>query len=397
MTQRPVERFSADADFPPTIPPGLEPAPARPLALGAFRRLGLRAVRASVVDLETMTSRVSWGMDDDGTADREPANRGPDDQFASAMATILQVSATNPGQTLSRRLDPLRRAFAWRLDDRHVVVAEATYKQANVEHTEAEAASLRRLCDVGLRGERGIGAGARSGAADEPWSSVTAPAPLSSGEKRDPDTAPRRLGTPFQAGVDAPAGDRLKAGRGLAGLREVPRASLLGIVLLAVGGLAISFAANQYAGSMQDEALRLKKQADAAVVARLSKVLAGGDYGEVQAELEALAAGKHFDGAVVLNARGRVIARVGDSHGARIGEPLPVPTAPGSHALTLDNVAGGGGRAVLWGTPAATSPAAGAQRTLFVTGLAVASAAWVWGALLVLRRRRAGATADDSV
>jgi len=115
--------------------------------------------------------------------------------------------------------------------------------------------------------------------------------------------------------------------------------------------------------------------------------MATGDYGEAQVELSMFSSLGYFQGAVVTNAKGKVVAMAGDAPGARIGDAVD-PTfaaAARTQELTLGSVAHG--RLLIVTT---TAPAAESLPGLRVTAafaMLAALAAAVITALPLLRRR----------
>jgi len=106
---------------------GLAPLLARDMAL-MFGQLGVASVRASVVDMDSMAFQSAWSVTEKGEVGEDFLGKGLDSTFPAAMATIAQMGVAPPEQTVVRKLNPRHWAFAWRIDDRLVAVAEARYR-----------------------------------------------------------------------------------------------------------------------------------------------------------------------------------------------------------------------------------------------------------------------------
>ena len=371
-----------DRGFLPTVPPSLEPDPRLTAALLAT--LGVVTVRASLMELATMSCQLNWSINEHGEADdNNNGHSGPDSQFRITMATIVQLKDTPAAETLTRRLDPRRWAFAWRVDARRVAVAEACYQLAHIEHSDDDTALLRQICDAGLQ-VTSFGTTAAAGGALELAAST---------DSRDDDgpgaSAHRDAAHSDQAGHRARSAPRSAAARQLA-VKLPLRWGMLALLLLCLGAAAVFVLAHRQADSMQGETLQLRAQAEATMSTRLGEVLAGGDYGEVQGELETFATLKYFEGAVVTNARRRVVAVAGDVKGVRMGDPVSPEAAKGARLSSLatrgqptdaELMTWGGVRNPL------LAPIA-SQRTWLIVGFLLSVSAMAAAAWLMVRFRR---------
>ena len=297
---------SSQPDFSSTLP--FPPASEEDKA-HVFGALGVEAVRASMVDVESMECESSWRITESG-GQPEDTEHVADSGFPTAMATIVHLNHASGDDTVTRKLDARRWAFAWRIDDRHVAVAEASYRTPRSEQSDADTKLVRMICDTGIRSGRFEAADAVN--------------------ERMPEAAPA-------------------AGRGvaatMAGLLPPGRKRLIAVVLLALYLVAagVLYAIRQHTGELQAEAAQLQAQADSMMLQRLSGSLANGDYGEVQAELDEFSAARYFTGAVVTNARGRAVALAGEVR-ETAGSPSASPGSMLEGLLSRRKRAPGGAR-----------------------------------------------------
>ena len=282
----------------------LSPALSRDMAL-MFGQLGVQSFRASVVDLESMAYQSVWSITEQGEVSDEHPERGLDSAFPGAMATIAQLRQASAEHTVVRKLSPRHWAFAWRIDDRHVAVAEARYRDRRDLQSDADTALVRLICDTGIRAGNGDSPAATTAADDIPqlmWPQV----------------------------------DRRRSARGgvSRGRLTVILVGLTALLALSVALLAIPAARDQTA-NQKSEASRFLLMADSTMTQNLSAMLATGDYGDVQTTLTSFESLGYFDGAVVTNARQRVIAIAGAATGARIGDAVPASLASAAQAFDL--------------------------------------------------------------
>ncbi len=332
----------------------LSPALTRDMAL-MFGQLGVQSFRASVVDLESMAYESVWSITEQGEVNDDHPDRGLDSAFPGAMATIAQLRQASAEHTVVRKLSPRHWAFAWRIDGRHVAVAEARYRDRRDLQSDADTALVRLICDTGIRAGHPEGAAAADDMPQLMW----------------PQVDRRRL----PGGAAQPARGRLAA----------VLVAMTAALALAAAMLAFPVLRNQSA-ALQSEASRFLSMADSTMTQSLSAMLATGDYGDVQTTLSGFQSLGYFDGAVVTNARQLVISIAGAANGARIGDPAPPAFA--ASAQVLDLLQGGQrqGQLLVLRPPLKASANLGAQGLLVAVVLACISALAL--VLLVLPRFR---------
>lgn len=380
-----------DSAFLPTSPPPLEPNLEFALVLV---RLGVKTLQVSLIDLVGRSCERSWNINELGRSGLVDVDSSFDASFPTAMGSITQLEHTPAVGTLTRQLGPRLWAYAWRVDDRRVAVAEAYFRLAHSGLVDADTATLRDLCEAGLE----LKPAARPPehhAADRPTEPSIIAGGMSArhapGETRAVPTGhtPLEPLEPVERRARAP------------GRSSGPsRAGLLALLLLSIAAAAIFANAYRQTDSSERELLRLRSQAEAVMSLRLGEVLRGGDYGEVQAELDAFAALKYFDRALVTNPQHRAIAMVGRVDGARIGNVVPATASAGARVVAL-NAAGlaPGAELMTWDAPNGVSTRPAAQRVWLLAGLVlslVAAGAAAWMLLRQAWLRRAGARQDGA-
>ena len=356
--------FSAtDQNEPPAV--GLAPLLARDMAL-MFGQIGVSSLRASVVDMDSMDFQSAWSITERGEMGEDLQGRGLDSTFPAAMATIAQMGVAPPEQTVVRKINPRHWAFAWRIDERLVAVAEARYRDQRDMMSPADTALVRLICDTGIRAGHGEGARGQPLAADG-----------------SPDRP--HLAWP-EVGVAA------------------TQASLtirLGVLMMAVTALAALWMALVVVPKARDEALalqteltRLHVMGNKSMLGTLAGTLATGDYGEVQAALTGYWALGYFQGAVVTNSRQRVVAVAGAVPDARIGDGVHSGLAKA--AQSVDLVLGSDRHGQLLTLGPVLPPLQASQSRLLLIGAWLICTSAVTGLLLlVLRsRKRNGPTAS---
>lgn len=339
----------------------LSPALSRDMAL-MFGQLGVQSFRASVVDLESMAYQSVWSITEQGEVNDEHPERGLDSAFPGAMATIAQLRQASAEHTVVRKLSPRHWAFAWRIDDRHVAVAEARYRDRRDLQSDADTALVRLICDTGIRAGHGEAPATAAAASDD---------------------IPQLMW---------PQVDRRRSPRGASrGRLTVILVGLTALLALSVALLAIPAARDQ-SSSQQTEAARFLTMADSTMTQNLSAMMATGDYGDVQTTLSSFESLGYFDSAVVTNARQKVIAIAGAATGARIGDGVP-PALAGS-AQVFDLMQGSDRTGQLLVTRPQAKSAGGANTSFYLmlgaAVLAFASAAALAAMVLprFLRRNR---------
>jgi len=260
-----------------------------------FRQLGVQFVRASVVDMSSMAFQAAWTIADSGDISDSPTDRAMDSVFPGAAASVGTLLEAPTDHTLVQKLSPRRWAFAWRLDARNAVVAEAQYRERRDAVSEIDTALVRLVCSASIR--RGDAT------------------PVAGSEDPNPMLAwphVERRARP-QTSVSAWATVSLAALAGLLALW----------VALWAGPRAEAVDAEQ-----QAQVTAMRAMADATMVSGLSIALSSGDYGEAQTELSQFLQLGYFQSAVVTNAKGRIVAMDGKLEQLRIGDAVtPAYTA----------------------------------------------------------------------
>ena len=348
--------FSA-TDHGPEPTGALAPLLARDMLL-MLGQIGVMSLRASVVDMDSMAFQSAWGITEQGEVTEDLAGRGLDSTFPAAMATIAQMGVAPPEQTVVRKLSPRHWAFAWRIDERLVAVAEARYRDQRDMMSSADTALVRLICDTGIRVSASTGpAGRARGSADG--------AGEGSALLRWPDTG----GAAAKASLS----------------------SRLAVLLIAVSALlalwtaiVVAPRALDEADALQKEVLRQQDMGTKSMLSNLGGLLATGDYGEVQSALSTFTGLGYFQGAVITNARQRVVAIAGTVAEARIGDG--VPPALSRQAQTTDLMLGADrhGQLLTFGVLAPT-PQAGNSRLMWMAS-ALAGASALLGLLLLVMR-----------
>lgn len=262
------------------------------------RLLGVSSVRASVVDLATMTLGSTWTL----ASQADTPDRATDSVFANAASTFNELADIGTEEMLLRRLSPRRWAFAWRLDEARAVVGEAQFRDRREQLDATTGASLRLLCNAGIR-------------------SRALPAPLAGGSGG---------GSGGGAMVAAAVGDQLtwpQIDRRAPPKRSRADLTLLGIALAGVvlSGLLLLVLLPRWQDAQDSQASRLEQleaRGDRTAAQGLALAMASGDYGDVQSELQAFASLGYFSDALVTNTRQRVVAMVGSPQGQTMGAAL---------------------------------------------------------------------------
>lgn len=342
---------------------GLAPLLARDMAM-MFGQIGVVSLRASVVDMESMAFQPAWSITERGEIGEDLLNRGLDSAFPAAMATIAQMGVSSPEHTVVRKLSPRHWAFAWRIDDRHVAVAEARYRDQRDMQTEVDTALVRLICDNGIHANQ-------MGAVDGSGRSSAMPAGTLDG---------RPL-------MQWPAVDRRRADQNAPisplNVFLVMLSALLALWMVAV---AIPWARSD-ASAMQTELTRMHDMGQGSMLQNLGATLATGDYGEVQAALTSFAALGYFQGAVVTNSRQRIVSVAGTVNDARIGDAVSPTLARSARVLDLSIGSERYGQLLTLGAAPPNELTSG-WRALLVSALMVCLSTVVAALLLLWRQRR---------
>ena len=398
-----------DADFLATRPPPIQQQDAHLAEL--MSSLGASTVRAVIFDLDTKLCRESWLINEYGESSNESNDGGATTHFVTAMGTIAQLSQTSANETLVRQLNPRRCAFAWRIDDHRVAVAEARYLLPQTGRRDQDAAVLRELFHACMPRQATSEAAMPSGVTPEfpehgpATDTAAAHGPDAGG--RQPRTphldvpvlvggAPPRAGISVAMSTSTGTGSDTSTGTGSgtttatgAATSTGTSAGLFALMLFCLVAAIVFLVADRQTRSLQDEQLRLQSQADATMIRQLADVLALGDYGEVQAELETFAELGYVQDAVVTNAQRRVVALVGTVQDARIGNVLPSDGASTGKVVALRaRDQPGVGHLTTWAMPGSTVKPFASQRTLLIAASLLSLAALVNAAWLLVRYRR---------
>ena len=300
----------------------------------AFRREGLAAIHACLLDAESMICESSWTITKDGSV--QDSQRDLD--FAPAMVTIVRLDPLGERQTLMRQLAAQRWAFGWRVDEHRVVVAEARYRAAREAPGDADVALVRRLCDGRVRSV------SRTGAPNDDMATL-------------PDTPDDQLAPPGARGEAQERPPAVESAPPATPARRPGRKGWLlpGLSALALAAGGLGYVQWQHSATLASEARRLQALSEATLAQGIAAALEHGDYGELQAELDRFEKLRYFDAAVVTNASGRVVAKSDTARDVRIGQVLKPEPMPGSHVIDLPgSSAQGRGRLYVWphrGTP----------------------------------------------
>ena len=119
----------------------------------------------------------------------------------------------------------------------------------------------------------------------------------------------------------------------------------------------------------------------------LATTLATGDYGEVQAALTSFAALGYFQGAVVTNARQRIVSLAGTVGDARIGDAVSPTLARSARVLDLSIGSERFGQLLTLGAAAPTETTQG-LRVLLASALMVCVSTALAALLLLWRHRQ---------
>jgi len=317
-----------------------------------FEHLGLKAIRAAVVDLGSMDFQRMWGMTDRGAAGEQPAGMPSDSQFPGASSTLQQLPSAAPDAIVVQRLSPRRWSFAWRLDAGRAVVAVARYQDARTMMCDIDTALVRLVCDTGIH------------------------AGLSPADDADDDE---------HTLVWPPSRERRQRRRGL----RLSRAGA--IALAACSALLAVWIALFAVPDVTGQSARQQVLAEKTMAHMLSVAMATGDYGEVQQALSTFESIGYFQGAAVTNTSQRVVSLANAESGWRIGDAPPVDSASKTRALELSMGSEQYGRLWLFGGSGNAGARLTAIRAAALAACATAAAAML---LLLWHRRRARRSGD---
>ena len=313
-------------------------------------QLGIESIRTSLVDLAPMAFRPAWSITARGEFNDNPGTHDGDSALPWVASMVAQLDDLHPEHTLVVKLSPRYRGFAWRTDDRHGAVAAVLYRQAREEFDDAHNALVRLICDIGIRAHE--------------HADLSAAHPL------------------VWPAVDR----RRKALAGSASKRKRVLA-IAGAAVLLTSTLALAAMTFERAATLQAEGARLQSLAESTLTQGLSAALATGDYGEVQAALSSFSSLGYFKGAVVTNARQRVISTAGEVGDARIGDSLLPSVAALAKTHELEQGSVRLGRLLILSADAAGASDKGLL-LLLAAVMACCAAVGAVAALVALRYRR---------
>lgn len=363
------------ADFVPTRPGSFFPNDDVGLAFGPN---GLESVRAWVVNTTSMQCDTVWHITQAGPSPEKCIGGEFDGGCSTAMATIVHLTHASGEDTVARQIDALRWVYAWRVDDDHVAVAEATYNVPHPERTGADIEMMRTVCEDFVCGPEFAG---RPRLAATPLKPSMAAPP----DGIDGPTTPSPV--PSTASVLESAFSSLSADqpqRRSALEQPVYRAAVAALMALYIVVALVLYVSHRHASALYGEALTFQSRAEISMLAQLSDRLSEGDYGEVQSELQSFATRQHFKAAAVSNARGRVVAIAGDVPDVRIGDTPSeqlVKTARVSALITTGTVLQG--HLYTWGAPVLAASSSGAYTAAGVVICTLFTGVTLWW----LRRR----------
>lgn len=370
-----LEDLPEHADFMPTRPGSFFPNGDVELAFGPN---GLESVRAWVVNTTSMQCDTVWHITDAGSWPEKFTGGEFDEGCSTAMATIVHLTHASGEDTVARQIDALRWVYAWRVLDDHVAVAEATYNVQHPERTGADIELMRAVCQNLVCGPEFA---ARPRFAVTP----TKPTMAATSEGIDGPTSP--WPAPSTASVQGSASSASTVDqppRRSALEQPVYRAAMVALFALYAVVALVLYVSHRHASALYGEALLFQSRAEIAMLSQLTHRLFEGDYGEVQSELQSFATRQHFKAAAVSNARGRVVAIVGDVPGLKIGDTQSgqlAKTARVSALITPGTVLQG--QLYTWGAPVVAVSSGGAYIATGVVICTVFTGVTLWW----LRRR----------
>jgi hypothetical protein len=328
------------------LPRSDEPAP-QPEVARMFRQRGLQYVVASQVRIASMQpTRPAWLIDDAGEISDSPEDNGSA-VFAGAAAAVGGLIDAELDDARIQRLSPRRWALVWRSGDDDAIVAEAQYREKRDAIDDVDIALVRLVCS--------ISAGPDAGAADGTSTAGEAARPAQNGWPaidRRRRTQPSRLAWLTVA---------------LPALAALLCAWLLLFVLPQV---------EVTAAGQQAQIEQLNKTTEATMTTALATVMAGGDYGLAQDELSQFARLGYFQSAVVLNAKGQMVALAGPVGAIRIGDVAPSSYADQARSRKLSVGSQNYGQLLfVVPTTAAASSMGGAKVAALLAALACVAAA----------------------
>ena len=290
-----------------------------------FPRLGAKALRTTVINLDSLERRSSWWITSRIEIDADTSEHGWNTASPSFPIIVRQLSHKPVGQVFVKQLDPLRSLYVWRIESNVAVFAEARYVDTNRVPADGDAALVHELCTAAYSvGESG------------PWGAGDASGRL---PKRDGSRSWR--GHPRWVSM---------VGKVCAVLMLCCAAVSAWLVTKAVPD------ARELVVRSHQEALRLRTQVDAGITRSISAALMKGDYGEVQEILSPYAEIGYVAKAAVANARQRTVAVAGAWPQLKIGAPVSEEAVGSAKSLQLTLGSENLGRLFIVAPPPPVSP-----------------------------------------
>ncbi len=285
------------------------------------------------------------------------------------------LRTSSHGGCVIRSVNLRRWEVSWKAADGTLYEASVRYRRPRPTLEEdSNLEQLMALCESGLVSGGGLGS-ERSGEHSAPPLSLEAP--LSRERRATLRTPKARVEGVHQTSQRSQ----------MRSTSSLPPAVAFLLILCGVTGATIFILCSWQTKVLADELLTHRVRIESALTARLDDKLAQGDYGEVQAELDALLALEYFDGAVVTNTQQRVIALAGRVTGSRIGSPVTSTAGAKVIPLGVPNRPGSG-QAITWGRPDLREAAIALLRQLLALGAGLSITTAVGAALVWTRDRR---------
>jgi hypothetical protein len=281
----------------------------------ALQQLGVQTLRVSVLDTRTLEFDWAQSITEHGELQEGDTQRPLDSVFPGGSATVASITRRASTDISMQKHSPRRWLLAWRLDG----AADAPGALPADEHKAS-------LVDVLFHDKRDL-----LSDADAALLRLISHASMAARVGSDAERAAASTGTLVWPQVERRASPPVTQGESWA--PAVALASVLAAVLLAAW-LALWVVPNvkKDAAARQTDFVALR---DGTMGRSLSAALATGDYGEVQAALQTCAELGHFQSAVVVNDKQRVVAVAGTVKNQRIGESVAAAFKDSASSLKL--------------------------------------------------------------
>jgi plasmid stabilization system protein ParE len=301
-----------------------------------FQQMGLQTLRISLLKQGSADAQSSCLIGEQGDLQEADVQRQVDSVFPGGAAHLEELMNRPELFTSVRKLSPRHWLLAWRLHDGHAVVADAKFHDKRDVLSDADAATIRLVCNTSFGRLRADVEEDASGAATaQVWPHV---------ERRK-----------------------------LSGPARPPWLSLALLSLIALCSAWLLFMALPQT-QRNEQALRAEfnRLRDGTMTKGLSTALATGDYGEVQLVLQNFFDLGQFQSAVVTNDKQRAIAMTGTLKNQRIGEPVAPGFVASATAIKLSTGSQQHGELLYEPAPASSSSTpAGAHVLTWAAALAL--------------------------